>query len=80
MLFYVLVVDFQLSRASGKSPSINLLNDIIEVFEDLVPGEFLVCDANGHVNSMNWTTAQEFDYDNIGNNKAKVQKTFNTNV
>ena len=36
--------------------TINTLNDIINIFEDLVPGEFLICDANGHVNSANWTT------------------------
>lgn len=73
------VEDSQTRDRATVTGAINSLNDIIEVFEDLVPGEFLVCDANGHVNSMNWTTAQEFDYDNIGNNKAKVQKTFNTN-
>jgi hypothetical protein len=32
----------------------------------LVPGEFLICDANGHVNSANWTTAQDYIYNNIG--------------
>lgn len=46
--------------------TINTLNDIINIFEDLVPGEFLVCDANGHVNSANWTTKQAFEYTNIG--------------
>lgn len=44
--------------------AINALNDIIAVFEDLVPGEFLICDENGHVNSANWTTKQEFEYYN----------------
>ena len=47
--------------------TINTLNDIINIFEDLVPGEFLICDANGHVNSANWTTAQDYIYNNIGN-------------
>lgn len=47
--------------------TINTLNDIINIFEDLVPGEFLICDANGHVNSANWTTAQKYSYNNIGN-------------
>jgi hypothetical protein len=37
--------------------AINTLKDIINVFEDLIPGEFLICDANGHINSANWTTA-----------------------
>lgn len=46
--------------------TINTLNDIINIFEDLVPGEFLICDANGHINSANWTTKQAFEYTNIG--------------
>ena len=59
--------------------SINQLNDIIRVFEDLVPGEFLICDASGHVNSANWTTAQDFTYQNHNAlNPASTEKTFNT--
>lgn len=59
--------------------TINQLNDIIKVFEDLVPGEFLICDASGHVNSANWTTAQEYSYTNYNsNNPSVVSKTFNT--
>lgn len=50
--------------------TINTLNDIINIFEDLVPGEFLICDANGHVNSANWTTAQDYIYNNIGNSNS----------
>lgn len=48
--------------------TINQLNDIIKVFEDLVPGEFLICDVNGHVNSANWTTKQKYGYTNYGDN------------
>ena len=44
--------------------TINTLNDIIKVFEHLVPGEFLICDPEGHVNSANWTTEQPFSYYN----------------
>lgn len=53
--------------------TINTLNDIIDIFEDLVPGEFLICDANGHVNSANWTTRQAFEYTNIGNTNSSSQ-------
>lgn len=48
--------------------AINQLNDIIKVFKDLVPGEFLICDINGHVNSANWTTKQKYGYTNYGDN------------
>lgn len=59
--------------------AINALNDIIKVFEDLVPGEFLICDTNGHVNSANWTTAQDYSYTNYNtNNPVSINKTFNT--
>ena len=46
--------------------TINTLNDIINIFEDLIPGEFLICDDKGHVNSANWTTQQSFSYTNEG--------------
>lgn len=62
--------------------TINTLNDIINIFEDLVPGEFLICDANGHVNSANWTTEQSFGYDNLGDptksKKAPIKSETNT--
>lgn len=59
--------------------AINALNDIIKVFEDLVPGEFLICNANGHVNSANWTTAQDYSYTNYNSNTpTAVTKTFDT--
>ena len=44
--------------------AINKLNDIINVFTNLIPGEFLYCDTSGKVNSANWTTAQQFGYIN----------------
>lgn len=44
--------------------AINKLNDIIDVFTNLIPGEFLYCDTSGKVNSANWTTAQKFGYIN----------------
>lgn len=46
--------------------TINVLNDIINIFEDLTPGEFLICDDQGHVNSAYWTTKQDFEYSNYG--------------
>lgn len=55
--------------------TINTLNDIINIFEDLVPGEFLICDANGHVNSANWTTAQDYSYNNIGTSSSVLPVT-----
>lgn len=59
--------------------AINALNDIIKVFEDLAPGEFLICDTNGHVNSANWTTAQDYSYTNYNtNNPVSINKTFDT--
>lgn len=46
--------------------TINVLNDIINCFEDLTPGEFLICDSNGKVNSVNWTTKETYYYKNYG--------------
>lgn len=62
--------------------AINALNDIINCFEDLVPGEFLICDSNGKVNSANWTTEQSFGYENLGDStkskEAPVKSETNT--
>lgn len=55
--------------------TINTLNDIINIFEDLVPGEFLICDANGHVNSANWTTKQDYSYNNVGTSSSVLPVT-----
>lgn len=46
--------------------TINILNDIINVFQDLVPGEIVIVDASGHIVSANWTTKQSFSYTNHG--------------
>lgn len=43
---------------------INTLNDIINNFASLVPGEFLICDSNGKVSSASWTTKQDYSYTN----------------
>lgn len=45
---------------------INTLNDIINNFASLKPGEFLICDSNGKINSANWTTKQDYSYTNEG--------------
>lgn len=59
--------------------SINVINDIINTFEDLIPGEFLICDSDGKVNSANWTTAQDYKYTNYNsNNPISVSKDFDT--
>lgn len=59
--------------------SINAINDIINTFEDLIPGEFLICDSDGKVNSANWTTAQDYKYTNYNsNNPISVSKDFDT--
>jgi hypothetical protein len=36
-----------------------------------MPGEFLIVNQEGKVSSAGWTTAQEFDYLNIGNPTVK---------
>lgn len=46
--------------------TINVLNDIIDCFNDLIPGEFLICNNDGKVNSAGWTTSQAIKYDNLG--------------
>ena len=62
--------------------TINTLNDIIDQFNALTPGEFLICDNQGKVNSANWTTEQSFGYDNLGDStkskKAPVKSEINT--
>lgn len=74
------VEDFETRDTATVTGAINTLNDIIEVFEDLIPGEFLICDVNGHVNSANWTTAQEFTFINHnGIDENPIEKEFNTN-
>ena len=60
------VEDSETRDQSTVTGAINVLNDIIEVFEDLVPGEFLFADAQGHVNSANWTSAQVYSFTNFG--------------
>lgn len=73
------VEDSETRDTATVTGAINALNDIIKVFEDLVPGEFLICDANGHVNSANWTTAQDYSYTNYNSNTPiAVEKTFDT--
>lgn len=59
--------------------AINQLNDIINNFEDLMPGEFLIVNQEGKVASAGWTTAQEFDYLNIGNPTVKPDPGYVTN-
>lgn len=62
------------------SGTINTLNDIINLFDSLVPGEILICDTDGKVNSANWTTAQDYFYVNHGMREpSEATKTFNTN-
>lgn len=58
--------DYETRDRETVQGTINSLNDIINIFEDLIPGEFLICDSNGHVNSANWTTKQSFNYTNEG--------------
>ena len=73
------VEDFETRDTSTIIGSINAINDIIDIFEDLVPGEFLICDSNGKVNSANWTTAQDYSYINYNtNNPVPINKTFDT--
>lgn len=73
------VEDFETRDTSTIIGSINAINDIIDIFEDLMPGEFLICDSNGKVNSANWTTAQDYSYTNYNsNNPMSINKTFDT--
>lgn len=66
------VEDSETRDTTTVTGAINTLNDIIKVFEDLVPGEFLICDSNGHVNSANWTTEQPFSYCNYNTLEPQV--------
>lgn len=73
------VEDFETRDTSTIIGSINTINDIINVFEDLIPGEFLICDSDGKINSANWTTAQDYEYINYNsNNPTSVSKDFDT--
>ena len=73
------VEDSETRDTATVTGAINALKDIINVFEDLIPGEFLICDANGHVNSANWTTAQDYSYTNFNSNTpTAVEKSFDT--
>ena len=73
------VEDSETRDTTTVTGAINTINDIIEVFEDLIPGEFLICDASGHVNSANWTTAQDYSYTNYNSDKPQsTDKEFDT--
>ena len=73
------VEDSETRDTTTVTGAINTINDIIRVFEDLVPGEFLICDANGHVNSANWTTAQDYSYTNYNSDiPQSTDKEFDT--
>lgn len=61
--------------------AINRLNDLIGNFSDLMPGEFLIADNKGHVNSAGWTTAQDYSYTNYNSKEPNSIKKedFSTN-
>lgn len=48
--------------------TLNVLNDIINNFANIVPGELLICDADGKIGSATLTTRQDYSYKNEGNN------------
>lgn len=74
------VEDSETRDTTTVTGAINALNDIIKVFEDLVPGEFLICDADGHVNSANWTTEQPFSYCNYNTLEPQVTEISKENL
>ena len=74
------VEDSETRDTTTVTGAINTINDIIRVFEDLVPGEFLICDANGHVNSANWTTEQSFSYCNYNTLEPQVTEISKENL
>ena len=74
------VEDSETRDTTTVTGAINALNDIIKVFEDLVPGEFLICDASGHVNSANWTTEQPFSYCNYNTLEPQVTEISKENL
>ena len=46
--------------------TINYLNDIIDKFDKLVPGEFVVVDEYGRMQSAGYTTQQAYSFTNYG--------------
>lgn len=50
--------------------TLNVLNDIINNFANIIPGEFLICDSDGKISSAYWTTRQDYSYKNEGNDTA----------
>lgn len=49
--------------------AINVINDIIDKFEIIAPGQFVIIDDYGRVHSAPYTTAQIFTAHNYGNNE-----------
>lgn len=47
--------------------TLNVLNDIIDNFTNIVPGEFLICDTDGKIGSAALSTRQDYSYKNEGN-------------
>lgn len=43
---------------------INQLNSIIDVFGELIPGQFIIVNSSGEIVSSSWTTEQTFTYKN----------------
>lgn len=72
------VEDSETRDVTTVTGAINQLNDIIKVFEDIAPREFLICDEEGHVVSANWTTAQDFTYSNYGKPASVVKPVYST--
>lgn len=48
--------------------TINVLNDIINNFTNIVPGELLICNNEGKIDSAILSTRQDYSYKNEGNN------------
>lgn len=48
--------------------TINVLNDIIDNFTNIVPGELLICNNEGKIDSAILSTRQDYSYKNEGNN------------
>lgn len=46
--------------------ALNALNSIIDRFKDATPGQFTFVDEDGKLISMNWTTKQPYDWNNLG--------------
>lgn len=59
--------------------AINTIKDLIAKVSELIPTQFVITNIYGQMQSSDWTTAQTFGYNNLGNEEDPVEGTSSEN-